>query len=244
MGRGLLSFVCALWLCRASVCKQEMPHALFFYELSLVQEFVAFLKGPLGMKKTILIALLTVLFAGCATLTPVVGGKSRMQYNRMAANQDPQVPCYMQGFRGGALFVDILLLPLILPILIDAATGSFTYYYFDPSASNPRSKECVDPSSQIKQNEPMVYKENSTGTGQPSEVQSVVVQNAVVSETPVKVAPVESTPVSTPTPAPTSSPSATPAVTTAPAAVPTPQKANPVVPKDFMDTDEFSEFYK
>ncbi|MCF0216838.1 MAG: hypothetical protein HUK21_10245 [Fibrobacteraceae bacterium] len=102
------------------------------------------------MKKILLVTIVAVLFTGCATLTPVIGGKSRMQYNRMVANHNPEVPCYVRGFRGGALFVDILLLPLILPILIDATTGSFAYYYFDPSASNPRSRECADPAFQYQ----------------------------------------------------------------------------------------------
>lgn len=90
--------------------------------------------------KKLFVVLLVLLFEGCATFTPVFGGKSRLEYNSMVANNDPEVPCYVRGFRGGALFFDIVL--GVLPVLFDAMTGAFRYYYYDPSSTNPNAQLC------------------------------------------------------------------------------------------------------
>jgi len=72
-------------------------------------------------------------FTSCATVFPVHNpDMTRDEYAGLVAAGSDRTACYEHGFRGGMLFLDVILgAPLFwTPLLFDAATGKFTAYYY------------------------------------------------------------------------------------------------------------------
>lgn len=74
-----------------------------------------------------------LIFTSCATVFPVHNPDiSRDEFSGLIAAGSERTVCYEKGFRGGMLFLDVIFGGpfLFAPVIIDAATGKYTAYYY------------------------------------------------------------------------------------------------------------------
>ena len=79
------------------------------------------------------VIVIALLFSSCATIIPVRNpDMTRDEYAGLIAAGSERTVCYEKGFRGGMLLLDIILgAPFVFaPVVIDAAGGKFTAYYY------------------------------------------------------------------------------------------------------------------
>lgn len=99
------------------------------------------------MKNVAIFSLLLslLIFTSCATIFPVHNpDMTRDEYAGLIAAGSERTVCYEKGFRGGMLFLDVIFgwQFFFAPVIIDAATGKYTaYYYHHTRCENVKAQE-------------------------------------------------------------------------------------------------------